>query len=85
MVQKRLAAGCRGSKVLVTSHAELKTRNAGGGRLVRRTVTEETVQLELTGVKRMVERNGLLVLSHQVCAALRVEKSHRRCSDSGHS
>lgn len=70
MIKEGLDAGLSRIKILMATHAEMQARNTGRRRLVCRAVTIETIQVELPGVKGMIEGDGLTVLGGQICAAL---------------
>ena len=77
VIQQRGSLRCFGGQVLMTTHAQLHGRDAGGGRLFGKPMAIETIDLESPGVQLMAEAQGLRIRADQIGASLGIEQSNR--------
>jgi len=81
MAEQSLVIVVGRADVLMAPHAEAQGWNSCRRGLWGVSMAVQTIQSELTGMDFMTEGDRLPILLGQICASLRIEKTHRHCHE----
>lgn len=83
MIEKESGVFRLGVNVLVTTDAQLQGGDTSGRRLVGKAMAVQAVDVELSCVKLVTERDRLAVLSRQIGTAFGIEQSDHDGHETG--